>query len=123
MYTDQTGTFQFKSYRGMQYIMVLYEIDLNVILVDGMQDKTSSEMVAAYLILVARLEEKVFEPKLHILDNEISREIKQAIKDNDMEYQLVPPHDHRQNVAENAIQVFKDRFVVVVCGADNEFPM
>jgi hypothetical protein len=103
--------------------MVLYEIDLNVILVDGMQDKTSSEMVAAYLILVARLEEKVFEPKLHILDNAISREIKQAIKDNDMEYQLVPPHDHRQNVAENAIQVFKDRFVVVVCGADNEFPM
>ena len=27
MYTDQTGNFPFKWYRGMQYIMVLYQMD------------------------------------------------------------------------------------------------
>ena len=40
-----------------------------------------------------------------------------------MKYQLVPPHDHRRNVAEMAVQVFKDHFVSVLCGADTNFPM
>jgi hypothetical protein len=48
IYTDQTGKCPFKLYRGMQYIMVLYEMDSNGILVEGMRDRTSGEMVAAY---------------------------------------------------------------------------
>ena len=40
-----------------------------------------------------------------------------------MEYQLVPPNDHRRNVAEKAIQVFKDCFVSVSCGTDDKFLM
>ena len=40
---------------------------------------------------------------IHILDIECSTKFKQAILDNQMSYQLVPPHDHRQNVAEKAI--------------------
>ena len=39
-----------------------------------------------------------------------------------MKHQLVPPHDHRRNIAEKAIQVFKDYFVAVLCGADTNFP-
>ena len=39
-----------------------------------------------------------------------------------MTYQLVPPHNHRRNVAEKAVQVFKDHFVAVLCGADTKFP-
>ena len=40
-----------------------------------------------------------------------------------MTYQLVPPHDHRQNKAEKAIQTFKDHFVAILCGADTSFPL
>ena len=40
-----------------------------------------------------------------------------------MKYQLVPPHDHRRNIAEKAIQVFKDYFVSVLCGTDDNFPL
>jgi len=47
-----------------------------------MQDRTSGEMVAAYQVLVDRLKEKGFEPKLHMLDNEKLREFKEAIKGN-----------------------------------------
>ena len=53
---------------------------------------------------------------MHILDNEILAEFKRAITTNEMTYQLVPPHDHRQNVAEKAIQMFKDHVVSVLCG-------
>ena len=103
--------------------MVVYETTSNNILVEGMRNRTSGEMVATYQILVDRLKEDGFEPKLHILDNEISQEFKNAIKANQMKFQLVPPNDHRRNIAEKAIQVFKDHFISVLCGTDITFPM
>ena len=123
MYTDETGRFPMSSYRGMQYVMVLYETVSNSILVEALRNRTSGEMVAAYQKLINRLKEAGIEPKMHILDNEISTEFKKAIKLNKMTYQLVPPHDHRRNVAEKAIQIFKDHFVSVLCGTDIKFPM
>ena len=61
--------------------------------------------------------------KMHILDNKCSDEFKKAMKTNNMEYQLVPPHDHRRNIAEKRVQTFKNYFVAVLCGTDAEFPM
>ena len=123
MYTDQTGRFPVRSFRGMQYIMVLYEVDSNAILVQSMRNRTSGEMVAAYEVLVKRLKTSGFEPKLHLLDNECSKEYKDTIANNGMKLQLVPPNDHRRNIAEKAIQTFKDHFVSVLCGTDAKFPM
>jgi hypothetical protein len=40
-----------------------------------------------------------------------------------MEYQLVPPHDHQQNLAKKAIQTFKDHFIAILCGTDKAFPL
>ena len=85
MYTDQTGKFPVKLYRGMQYIMVLFEIDSNGILVESLRDRTSGELVKAHQTLVDRLKERCFEPKLHILDNECLVEFKEAIAKNGME--------------------------------------
>ena len=123
LYSDQTGRFPVTSYRGMQYIMVMYDLDSNAVLVEPLRNKTSGEMVAAYQLLVDRLTSAGFEPKMHILDNEISAGYKEAIRKNKMKYQLVPPNDHRRNAAEKAIQVFKDHFIAVLCGTDIEFPL
>ena len=38
-----------------------------------------------------------------------------------MTYQLVPPEDHRRNLAERAIQTWKDHFVGVLSGSTNTF--
>ena len=35
----------------------------------------------------------------------------------------MPPYDHRWNVAEKAIQVFKDHFISVLCGTNTSFPV
>ena len=123
MYTDQTGRFPVQSYKGMQYIMVLYELSSNVILVEPLRNKTTGEMVAAYQKLVDRLEEGGVKPNFHILDNEISGEYRDAIRENKMKFQLVPPNDHRRNIAEKAVQVFKDHFIYVLCGTDISSPM
>ncbi len=39
-----------------------------------------------------------------------------------MKYQLVPPHNHRRNFAEKAIQTFKAYFISILCGTDTNFP-
>ena len=88
-----------------------------------MRSRVAGEMVRAYQVLVDRLHEKNINPTLHILDNECSAEYKEVIERNGMKFQLVPPNDHRRNVAEKAIQTFKDHFVAVLCGADDTFPL
>ncbi len=123
MYTNQTGQLLKKSSGGHQYIMVLIEIDSNAILVKAMKNRTTGEMIQAYQVLVDCLCSAGVTPKMHILDNECSNEFKERIKLNNMQYQLVPPHDHRRNIVEKAIQVFKAHFISILCGADKAFPL
>ena len=123
IWTDQTGRFPKQSNRGNQYIMVLVESDSSAILVEPMKNRTAGEMIRAYQTLVDRLNESGIFPKEHILDNECSDQFKKTIKANKMTYQLVPPHDHRRNRAEKAIQTFKDHFVSILCGTDSSFPL
>ena len=73
MYTNQTGKFPVRSYRGMQYVVVLIEMESNSILVAGMRNRTSGEMVKAYQIMIDRLKASGISPKLNMLDNECSQ--------------------------------------------------
>jgi hypothetical protein len=123
IYTNQPGRFPKKLLRGNQYIMVLTESDSDVILVEPMKNRTSGEMIRAYQALIDRLHAANIVPKHHILDIKCSDEFKITIKSNDMTYQLVLPHDHHRNQAEKAIQIFKDHFIAILCGADKEFPL
>jgi hypothetical protein len=79
--------------------MVLIEINSNATLVEAMKNRTTGEMLRAYQVLVDCLRRAGVTPKMHILDNECSAEFKDRIKSNNMKYQLVPPHDHRRNIA------------------------
>jgi hypothetical protein len=40
-----------------------------------------------------------------------------------MTHELVPPNCHQQNMAERAIQTFKNHFVSILSGVDNRFPL
>jgi hypothetical protein len=103
IYTNQPGQFPKKSSSGNQYIMVLTKIDSDAILIDPMKNRTASEMIRAYQVLIDQLNSANIFPKLHILDNECSAEMKATITLNKMKFQLVPPHDHHRNLAEKAI--------------------
>ena len=123
IYTDQTGKFPTRSSKGNQYIMVLAELDSNAILVEPMRNRTAGEMVKTYNNLIRRLKKCGITPKHQILDNEISAEYKEAMAEHNITYQLVPPHDHRRNMAERAIQTFKAHFISILCGVDENFPL
>ncbi len=79
--------------------MVLIKLDSNAILVEGMMDCTSGEMMRAYQHLVDCLKTAEIQPKHHVLDKESSADSKAAITKNQMTYQLIPLNE--------AIQTFK----------------
>jgi hypothetical protein len=91
--------------------MVLTESHSSAILVEPMKNRSSSEMIRAYQALIGHLNAAGIFPNEHILDNECSTGFKSIIKTNKMTYQLVPPHDHRRNWAEKAIQTFNTHFI------------
>jgi len=123
MYTDQTGRFPATSTRGNQYIMVLVEVDGNYIDAEPMKNKTEGSIIKAYLALWARLTASgTVRPKTHLLDNEASAAFKAEIKKN-CTLQLVPPDNHRRNLAERAIQTFKSHFKAIIAGVADNFPM
>ncbi len=94
IYTDGTGQFPKASRKGMNYILVLVEIDSGAILVETMRNRSAGEQCRAYQVLLDRLHQCKIYPKKHILINEISEEFKTVIKLNKMEHELVPPHNH-----------------------------
>ena len=69
MYTDQTGKFSVTSFRRNQYIMVLFELDSNNILIEPMKSRTAGNIILAYQTLFDRLKEKGIHPVMHLLDN------------------------------------------------------
>ena len=94
--------------------MVLIKIDSNGILVEAMKNHLTGKIICTYQVFVERLCSAGVTLKMHILNNKFSAEFKERIKLNNMKYQLVPPLDHRRNIEEKAIQVFKAHFISTV---------
>ncbi|KAL7502426.1 hypothetical protein ACHAXN_000718 [Cyclotella atomus] len=85
--------------------------------------KNDGEMIRAYDVLVKRLQNAGVQPKKHVLDNEISENMKQHIRDQyKFTLELVPPGCHRRNAAEVAIRNFKAHFLSVLAGTADNFP-
>ena len=123
IYSDQTGAFPVRSRKGNRYIMVMCEMDSNAILSEAMRDRSSGEMIRAYRVLLGRVRRAGLKPKKHVLDNECSAELKEAISSNEMTYELVPKGQHRRNIAEKAIQTWKAHAIGVFSGMDSKCPL
>ena len=59
--------------------------------------------------------------KQQVLDNKLSAAYSTKTCDTHITFQLVPPDDHRRNLAERAIQTWKDHLVDVLSGKDETF--
>ena len=96
--------------------MILHEIGGNSTWIEPMTNKTDREMILARRRALERMKVQGIVPHHQVLDNEISTAYRLEIKNTSMTYQLVPPDDHRCNLAEKAIQTWKDHFVGVMSG-------
>ena len=57
------------------------------------------------------------------MDNECSSDLKEAMKKYEIDFQLDPPHMHRQNAAERAIRTYKKHFISGFSTTDPYFPI
>jgi hypothetical protein len=112
MLSNQTGQLAIQSLRGNKYIMVMVEIDSNSILVELMKNHKDAEMIRAYKALLLQLKRAGIIPKKHVLDNKVSENMKNHIRDTcKLDMELVPPGCHRCNAAKVAICNFKAHFL------------
>ena len=120
---DLTGKFPYISRRGNQYILVGYHYDANYIAVVPLKRRTAGDITKAWETLHEKFNTAGSTPSTYIMDNETSKELLQAITKKKIQYQLTPPHMHRTNAAERAIQTFKNHFQAGLSVCNSAFPV
>jgi hypothetical protein len=74
--------------------MVLYDYDRTAILAKPLRNRTSPELLRRYKKLHQELVYEGLRPQLQHLDNEASKVLKQFLHNENVYFQLVPPHVH-----------------------------
>jgi hypothetical protein len=85
-------------------MMIVYDYDSNHIFIQPFRNRTAKCLLDAYYkIIHTRLVNAGLRPQLQRLDKECSEMLKTFMKQEKVDYQLVPPGLHRRNAAERAI--------------------
>ncbi len=88
-----------------------------------MKNRMEGEMIWVSQKIINRMKAAGLGLKKQVLDNECLAAMKACIKENNMDYELAPPGQHRQNQADWAIQTFKAHFISILARVDNKFPL
>ena len=120
---DLTGKFPYISRRGNQYILVGYHYDANYIAAVPIKKRTAGEITKGWEALHSKFSQAGVTPTKYVMDNETSKELIAALEKKQLSYQLAPPHMHRTNAAEKAIQTFKNHFITGLTLCHSDFPM
>jgi hypothetical protein len=95
MFSNQNGQLPTWSLWGNKYIMVMVEINSNAILVEPMKNRKDDKMIRAYNALLLQLKWAGIVPKKHVLNNEVSKNMKNHIHDTcKLDMEIVPPGCH-----------------------------
>lgn len=122
-YSDLTGKFPLQSSRGNNYILVAYHMDANAILLTPVKNRTAGVLLDAWKSVNNCFTRAGLKPKTRIMDNECSNDLKSALEHANIDLQLVPPHQHRANTAERAIQTSKNHLKAGIATVDPKFPL
>jgi hypothetical protein len=90
---------------------------------EPMEYRTEGEMIRVYQRILNRMKAAGLGLRKQVLNNKCSAAMKACIKENGMNYELVPPGQYRHNQAEWAIQTFKAHFISILAGVDDKFPL
>jgi hypothetical protein len=100
----------------------LYDYDSNNIQAELMKNRSDTEAIRAYTRIYEELTAKGRKPTFQTMENEASKNLKLFLHSNNIQFQLVPPHIHRQKAAERAIETFKNHFVAMLYSTGKQFP-
>jgi hypothetical protein len=80
-------------------------------------------MIRAYKKIINRMKAAGLGIRKHMLGNEASDAFKQYIRQQQIQFELVPSGNHKCNKAEHTIQTFKAHFVSILAGVDDKFSL
>ena len=100
---------------------MLYNHDTNSIPALPIPNRQATTLCDAWESTYKVLIKQGHPPNLHILDNKLSKDLKNAFLKYDIDYQQVPLKEHRANAAERAIRTFKNHLVAILCSFDSNF--
>ena len=103
-------------------MLVAYHYDANNILTTPLKDRTGPSILSGITKIHDKISRRRLTPKLHIMDKEVSEDLKKYFEDSDIQFQMVPPHMHLQNDAERDVKTFKNRFLSDLCTVELLFP-
>ena len=103
--------------------MVIHGVESNSLWAEAFKNNTSGKLILGRAQALEHMQKVGINLKHQVLDNQALVAYKKAIGDSDMTYELVPPDDHQSNMAEKAIQTFKDHFVSILSGCAPTFPL
>lgn len=122
-FADATGEFVIPAQNGNKLVYILYHHDSNFIFAVPIKSTSDVAQTEAFDQVYDTLEKTGLAPKLHIVDNQCGPKLKTTMDKKGIKFQLVPPGNHRCNVAERAIQTFKAHFISILCGTDPNCPI
>ena len=106
---------------GNTYIFILYDWSSNAILATPVIFLNETT-VAAFKINIEYFKKRIFKPVFNIVDNVATEAVKSYLEDEGINMQLVKPHNHRSNAAEQAIRTFKNHTIAGLCTCNEDFP-
>jgi len=109
--SNQTGRFPITSNRGNKYLMIVLDYDSNAILSVPIPSHAQNHLLHAFSTIYDKLAAAGRTPTFVRLDNKVSHTTKAYMTNKQLKFQLVPPHNHRRNYAEKAIDTWKDHFI------------
>ena len=104
-------------------MMVIYKYEPNAILVEPLTDISKESIVQAYQKTIQHLTKRGSKPRLQRVHNGVSKLFQDNMNKNQIQWQLVPPGNHRRNAAERHICTFKNHFISILDGTGPDFPL
>ena len=86
-----------QSDRGNNYILVAYHYYDTTILTTPLNNITGPYILSGITKIHYKLIKRGLTPKPHIMDNEVSEDLKKYFEYSDIQFQLVPPHMNHRN--------------------------
>ena len=104
------------------YLFVLHDYDTNFIHVVPLKSREATELLRWFKACYKELLDNGFCAKDIRCDNEISNIFTKHMELAQLRYQLALPGKHRTNPAKRTIQTYKNHFIAILSGTDDDFP-
>jgi hypothetical protein len=123
VFSNQTSRFPITSNRGHVHLNFFYIYDANFIESIPIKNRTKQEVLRAYQITYKYLSSCRFKARLHKMDNETSKDVKDFIQSRQTSLQYTPLDIHHTNSAKQAICTRKNHFTAGIAILPKSFPI